>query len=225
MKKIFVIIILYTLFIPAGYAKTFTVREDIRIRKGAGTNYEEIGKIEKGTSVDITDVEDNWGKVDYHGIKGYVSTKFLDEAEAAPAKGETNWLMILGLVAIGAAGMFFFLRRAIVAKSLAANAKLLAAKKDELLNHVHVPSDGLCWYGCGYCGETAKSVATPDDSGCKGEKSKGIKSTHHLWYKLAALGETHYQCDTCGMLINAHHKPAAQGCYRDVGKMHKWEKM
>ena len=223
MKKIFALIILCALFIPAAFCKSFVTTEDVNIRKGAGTDYDEVGVIKKGTTIDVTDIKGTWGKVEYEDVKGYVSTKYLDDEVTAPSTGKTNWLVIAISVLAGGGIVFFILKRVAIAKAL-------ASKKEELLKHAHMPalpqmphihSDGLSWYCCEHCSAVAKSIGTPEESlGCPNDKGKP-----HTWHKLAELGETHYQCEICGILINAHKQPATAGCYKDVGKLHKWEKL
>ena len=45
----------------------------LHIRKGAGTNYESVGKLEKGETVEILEVSGNWGKID----KGWICLDYV----------------------------------------------------------------------------------------------------------------------------------------------------
>lgn len=44
----------------------------LRIRDGAGTNYDSLGLIPNGTTVSVTKIKDNWGLITWEGITGWI---------------------------------------------------------------------------------------------------------------------------------------------------------
>ena len=48
----------------------------VRVRSGPGTNYNQIGSVNSGTSLTVTGKEGNWYKVTYNGQTGYVSADY-----------------------------------------------------------------------------------------------------------------------------------------------------
>jgi len=64
--------------------KVVTAGNDLRIRNGPGTEFDQIGRISKGTIVTVTQKHnngesqyDNWGHIEYKGIAGWVAMDFL----------------------------------------------------------------------------------------------------------------------------------------------------
>lgn len=53
-----------------------TANPSLRIRQGRGTNTKQIGSIPKGKVVSVTDIQNNWGKVTYNGVTGYISMEY-----------------------------------------------------------------------------------------------------------------------------------------------------
>ncbi len=50
--------------IPAGESYTVTITTDVlRIRAGAGTNYEQVGSVKRGEVYTIVETQGNWGKL------------------------------------------------------------------------------------------------------------------------------------------------------------------
>ena len=58
------------------YTGTIT-GSDVRMRKGAGTNYAIMGTYDKGTKMTITGSQKGWYKVSYNGKTGYVSSDYM----------------------------------------------------------------------------------------------------------------------------------------------------
>lgn len=57
--------------------KKMKVTDNLNVRKGAGTKYSILGVLKKGTVVDVISTSNNWSKIKYNGVYGYVSYKYL----------------------------------------------------------------------------------------------------------------------------------------------------
>ena len=53
--------------------------DGLNVRKGPSTSYESIGKIDKGTSVEVISESDGWSKINYKNTTAYVATRYLDK--------------------------------------------------------------------------------------------------------------------------------------------------
>lgn len=58
-------------------SSSYKTTDNLRIRSGRGTNYKTLTTIPKGTTVTVSDIKDNWGKVTYKGHTGYSSMKYM----------------------------------------------------------------------------------------------------------------------------------------------------
>ena len=56
-----------------------TVKETVKIRKGANTDSEKIASAYQGESYDLLmEMEDGWCKIDYKGQTAYIKSEFVD---------------------------------------------------------------------------------------------------------------------------------------------------
>ena len=53
----------------------------LNIRSGSGTNYSIIGKLSKGSKIDVISESNGWSKIDYNGKVGYVSSQYLSDIQ------------------------------------------------------------------------------------------------------------------------------------------------
>ena len=53
--------------------------DGLNVRKGPSTSYESIGKIDKGTSVEVISESDGWSKINYKNTTADVATRYLDK--------------------------------------------------------------------------------------------------------------------------------------------------
>ena len=53
--------------------------DGLNVRKGPSTSYESIGKIDKGTRVEVISESDGWSKINYKNTTAYVATRYLDK--------------------------------------------------------------------------------------------------------------------------------------------------
>ena len=53
--------------------------DGLNVRKGPSTSYESIGKIDKGTNVEVISESNGWSKINYKNTTAYVATKYLDK--------------------------------------------------------------------------------------------------------------------------------------------------
>ena len=49
----------------------------LNVRAGAGTNFEILGTLSRGTEVEILDVQSGWYKIEYLGGEAYVSAAYI----------------------------------------------------------------------------------------------------------------------------------------------------
>lgn len=54
-----------------------TADPSLRVRSGRGTNFDILGSYKKNTTIKITSISSNWGKVDYNGKTGYVCMDYV----------------------------------------------------------------------------------------------------------------------------------------------------
>lgn len=70
-----------------------TASPSVRIRSGRGTNYKQVGSLPNGKQTQISDIADNWGKITYNGITGYVSMQYMspvNNSRISPFADEDN---------------------------------------------------------------------------------------------------------------------------------------
>ncbi|WP_439019910.1 SH3 domain-containing protein [Bacillus thuringiensis] len=58
----------------------------LNVRSGAGTNHGVIGGLSKGIKVQVLFEQNGWGKINYNGKNGYVSSKFLSKTSETDAE-------------------------------------------------------------------------------------------------------------------------------------------
>jgi len=61
--------------------KGYITASALNVRKGAGSNYSVLGKLYKGTEVEIISTADGWCKIKYGTGTGYVSASYVSEEE------------------------------------------------------------------------------------------------------------------------------------------------
>lgn len=73
----------YTSSSSASTSENYKTTANLRIRSGRGTSYSTLTTIPKGTTIRVTDIKDNWGKVTYSGKTGYSSMKYMSKVATA----------------------------------------------------------------------------------------------------------------------------------------------
>lgn len=58
-------------------SSSYRTTDNLRIRSGRGTNYKTLITIPKGTTLTVSEIKNNWGKVSYKGKTGYSSMKYM----------------------------------------------------------------------------------------------------------------------------------------------------
>ena len=67
-----------------------TAEPSLRIREGRGTSYKQIGSLKKGTIVEVSNIEKNWGYVE--SKKGYISMDYVVKyVEPTPSTASYNY--------------------------------------------------------------------------------------------------------------------------------------
>lgn len=56
--------------------------DSLNVRSGPGKDYDAIGKVYSSETVTITGSENGWYLIDYNGVEGYVSAKYVEMEEA-----------------------------------------------------------------------------------------------------------------------------------------------
>lgn len=57
-----------------------TADEGLKVRKGPGTSYEQIGILPRNTRVEVLEISNNWAKINYEGGQAYVSMSYLSDS-------------------------------------------------------------------------------------------------------------------------------------------------
>jgi len=198
-------------------AKLFVSTEDIKVRKSKGARVGSLGVIKKGTIIDVTELDEQWGVVEFGEKQGYIKTKNLRAAAAPPTSSAPPPLepdnspgpvSILVFVAITLIVVFLI-------------KKLATANKFSTLKHLRSKKPGqgegsdstMYWYQCKYCAAVVKKTDAPSDSGC-------LRSKHHLWVWLGEVGPDKYFCKNCQTTVQTKGTPNPAGCPK--GEFHMW---
>ena len=64
---------------PKYYGIVTTKGGNLNVRDGAGTKFKQIGKIPNGKEIEIMTKDNNWYKINYKGLIGYVSKTYIKE--------------------------------------------------------------------------------------------------------------------------------------------------
>jgi hypothetical protein len=229
MKKFYLLLLLCLNLAIMAYAKSYVTTQDINIREGAGTEYTVLGKLKKGSTVDVIEVTGVWGKISYQNKEGYVSAKFLDEVSEKSSvlpddknKGSNSSTILIVVVLVI---LLFVFRKSPVLRYFAPVLTNLVSSSNRQntsnsSSRTTQRSIPIFWFGCEKCGTTIESAKTPNTLGCPSDQHK-----FHRWNKLAESGEINYQCDKCGTLINSTKQPSTLGCPSDQHKFHRWNKL
>ena len=69
----------YDFELKEGYIESgiYVTTDDLNIRTGRGTHYSSLGKIPKGTELEITEAVGDWARVSYNGKSGWSSIDYL----------------------------------------------------------------------------------------------------------------------------------------------------
>ncbi|WP_242299231.1 SH3 domain-containing protein, partial [Bacillus cereus group sp. BfR-BA-01382] len=62
---------------------SYVVTADVlKVRSGAGTQFEQIGRLFEGNSLSVTGKEGEWYKINYDGKAGFVSSQFVSNRQS-----------------------------------------------------------------------------------------------------------------------------------------------
>ncbi|MBL0202388.1 MAG: SH3 domain-containing protein [Chitinophagaceae bacterium] len=86
----FLLLLIFALCSFFANAQTYVTTQDLNVRKGASAKYEALGIILKGTTIEVLETTGSWGKINYQGTEGYISTKFLQEGSNINVSSTTN---------------------------------------------------------------------------------------------------------------------------------------
>jgi len=63
----------------AGIYTTKDVKTYLNIRSGPGTNYQIVGKVDAGETVEVKKGDGKWAQIEHNGVKGYCSMDFIEK--------------------------------------------------------------------------------------------------------------------------------------------------
>ena len=69
---------------PLGKYEVTATNSGLRLRAGPGTSYTQLDLLPDGTVVEVTEVNDDWGKVTYGGKEGWISLLYTDYVDGRP---------------------------------------------------------------------------------------------------------------------------------------------
>lgn len=78
----------YTTSSTSSSSSSYKTTDNLRIRSGRGTSYKTLTTIPKGTTVAVSDIKDNWGKVTYGGKTGYSSMKYMSKVSGKMVRAD-----------------------------------------------------------------------------------------------------------------------------------------
>lgn len=59
----------------------YVTADTLNVREGAGTDFDRIGQLNKGTKVEVVKVGEYWDKIKFDGKYGYVFNKYLSDSK------------------------------------------------------------------------------------------------------------------------------------------------
>lgn len=62
----------------------------LNVRSGPSTSYSVIGKLSKGTKIDVISTSNGWSKIKYDGQTGYVSSKYLSSTDSSSSSSTSS---------------------------------------------------------------------------------------------------------------------------------------
>ena len=90
MRKLLAVLLVLSLLCSAAFAEVYTTG-NVNLRKGPGLNYDKMGSVTEGTSLEYLGAVSNdergvdWYKVNYNGKTAWISSKYSE------LRGETAW--------------------------------------------------------------------------------------------------------------------------------------
>ena len=205
------------------YAKSFVAIEDVKVRAGKDSKSASLGKLKKGTIIDVEPIDDTWGKVTYKGKTGYVTSEYFDEpppsenaaqSSAVPPAGkkelsenDKKLMMFIG-------GVIVFL--IVIKRVLHYRSEITDRRKKAAEYEKETAYQPKFWYQCKHCWVTVRRESAPNSEGC-------FNAPDHHWFELAEYGKTRYLCKKCSTVLNVRSEPATADC--KGGEMHFWEKL
>lgn len=167
-------------------AQSYITTQDINVRKGAGTKYETLGVLPKGSKIEVLEKNGKWSKINYENDKGYISTKFLQPTSTenvSNSKGSSNirmWIVIGVIIVV----LFIFRKNPalnILFKMLGGLFKLVMPETSSNFASGTNRVSKVSQYRCSLCGKRQSTDGSPDRSSvmmCGSGKS-------HDWRKVS----------------------------------------
>jgi hypothetical protein len=205
------------------YAKSYKAIESVQVMAEQDADAKLLGTLKKGTVIDVTPIDDHWGKVTFKGKTGYVTNEYFDDVPnsemdestgVGPATTEKRELSehdkkLLAFV-IGFIVLLIVIKRVLHYRSSMSDRRKAADFEEE---KKYQPK---FWYQCKHCWVTVRRESAPISQGC-------FNAPDHDWFELAEYGKTRYLCKKCSTLLNVRAEPAIAPC--KGGEMHVWKKL
>jgi len=77
MKKLFLVLAIVTLVAVGAFAADMYTTADVNVRKGPSAEYDLVGTLKKGTSVQVIDASGAWYRIKSGNVEGYVNSSYL----------------------------------------------------------------------------------------------------------------------------------------------------
>lgn len=77
-------------FVQTSSSKYTVTANSLNVRSGATTSSNKIGKLSYGQSIDVISISNNWCKINYNGVTGYVSADYVKKAGSETTTSSTN---------------------------------------------------------------------------------------------------------------------------------------
>ena len=204
-------------------AKSYKAIESVQVMAEQDVDAKLLGTLKKGTIIDVTPMNDRWGKVTFKGKTGYVTNQYFDDVPSAEIDESTavepdatakkelsdNDKKLLAFI-VGVIVFLIVIKRVLHYRSSMSDRRRAADFEEEK------KFQPKFWYQCKHCWVTVRRESAPISEGC-------FNAPDHDWFELAEFGKTRYLCKKCSTLLNVRTEPAMAHC--KGGEMHVWEKL
>lgn len=93
MRHVLIFLMLIALFLCIGVSPSnasekyiVNVENSLVVRSGASTQYEKIGVLYSGQTVEVESFSGEWGQFNYNGTTGFIHSKYLSKVEKSPSE-------------------------------------------------------------------------------------------------------------------------------------------
>lgn len=214
--KLLLLLLLSLLVTVGANAKLYTLTQDVKVRRGAGTKFDTYYKLTRGDTVEQMELQGKWSRIVYKEKEGYVLTKLLYELpednsipedvslEDVDPYADLDPKTIAGLI-----GVICLLWAARVGM------EKMRQKKDAAKAVAEAPElkKASYWFVCKACNQKQRALSTPSRAYC-------LKAETHDWINLGEVGDVNYHCKHCGTTVLTSKTPRERDC--STAGTHTW---